>query len=217
MAPPDFRGQFVGEAVQLRAPAVFRFVKKWVSVSEMAVARRPWFRWLNQIPIRSSRKLLWSPRLSPFHNSSAGNAEKRFRITGLIRRAIFSSGVTPETGGSRDVSISRGTKWELMWLIWITVSGSASELKVVLDPSSLINAVPALPGAQNTRSTRGDWANRCAMVCSRPPLPMTMTRMPTSFKRARWGIPFVAHSLLTDHDITVHDWAPPIRSATAFS
>ena len=42
-------------------------------------------------------------------------------------------------------------------------------------PSSF--AVPALPGATNTRVTRGDWARRHARACSRPPPPTTRTFM----------------------------------------
>ena len=38
-------------------------------------------------------------------------------------------------------------------------------------------AVPALPGATNTRSTRELWAIFQASACSRPPLPITSTFM----------------------------------------
>ncbi|MCY1534913.1 hypothetical protein D9M68_702970 [compost metagenome] len=38
-------------------------------------------------------------------------------------------------------------------------------------------AVPALPGATKTFSTRGSWATFQARACSRPPLPMMSTFM----------------------------------------
>ena len=57
-------GSSVGDAVQERAPAEFRFVKRWESVSAMNVVGSPWFRWLNQIPIRWVRNsLFWWLRL----------------------------------------------------------------------------------------------------------------------------------------------------------
>jgi hypothetical protein len=42
-------------------------------------------------------------------------------------------------------------------------------------PSS--RAVPALPGATNTRETRGERASFQASACSRPPEPMTRSFM----------------------------------------
>ena len=65
-------GSSVDDAVQVRAPALARFVNRCVSVSAMKVVNRPWLSRLNQMPMRSSRNCDWWLRFDPFHSSSAG-------------------------------------------------------------------------------------------------------------------------------------------------
>jgi hypothetical protein len=50
---------------------------------------------------------------------------------------------------------------------------SIASIATFLTPGSV--AVPALPGATKTVSTRVDWATFQASACSRPPLPMINT------------------------------------------
>jgi hypothetical protein len=116
----------VGEAVQLRAPALSRSPKVCVSVSEITTVRWPLFRWFIQIPMRSSRKFRCWLRSAPFQSSSAGKGWNRFPAAATLgrRRLARSSSSSPSwIGPGTDVSICSGPKCESMWFTCTVVSG----------------------------------------------------------------------------------------------
>jgi hypothetical protein len=89
----------------------------------------------------------------------------------IARFAARNASTTPAASGASGPTIVSAT---LSFFANATRSGIAS-IATFTTPGS--RAVPAFPGATNTRATRGELASFQAIACSRPPPPMTRTFM----------------------------------------